>query len=328
MENLQNKKVALISGCTGQDGSYLAELLLEKGYEVHGLVRRCSTSNFSRIEHIKDRLVIHYGDVTDPISMFNLVDRVRPDELYNLAAQSFVPVSWENPQYTMQATGASMINILEPIRQLGLQTKVYQASTSEMFSGDVAECPQNENTPKRPSNPYGIAKVFAYNTMLNYREAHKMFCANGILFNHESERRGEQFVTRKISLGIARIVNGLDDKIHLGNLDAMRDWGHAKDYVEAMWRILQQDKPDDFVIGTGVTRTVRELCEKAFSVVGLDWEKYVKVDNRFIRPKEVNKLIADVTKAKEVLGWQPTIGFDEMIERMVNNDILWIKKNK
>ncbi len=330
--NAQNEdkaltKKALITGITGQDGSYLAELLLEKGYEVHGIVRRVSTFNTERIDHLYQnpeingvRLFRHYGDLSDSTSLIKILYRIQPDEVYHLAAQSHVRVSFDVPEYTGDVTGLGTTRILESIRETGLKSKFYQASSSEMF-GKVQAVPQNEETPFWPRSPYGAAKVYAYWMTVNYREAYGMFACNGILFNHESPRRGETFVTRKITRSVARIKAGLDDKITLGNLDARRDWGYAKEYVEAMWRMLQQETPEDFVIATGETHSVREFLEEAFGHVGLDWEKYVQMDKRYERPAEVDLLIGDPAKAREKLGWVPKVTFKELVSLMVDADI-------
>ena len=320
-------KKALITGITGQDGSYLAELLLEKGYEVHGIVRRVSTFNTERIDHLYQNPVIngvrlfrHYGDLSDSTSLIQILYRIQPDEVYHLAAQSHVRVSFDVPEYTGDVTGLGTTRILEAIRETGLKSKFYQASSSEMF-GKVQAVPQNEDTPFWPRSPYGAAKVYAYWMTVNYREAYGMFACNGILFNHESPRRGETFVTRKITRSVARIKAGLDDKITLGNLDARRDWGYAKEYVDAMWRMLQQETPEDFVIATGETHSVREFLEEAFGHVGMDWEKYVQMDKRYERPAEVDLLIGDPAKAREKLGWVPKVTFKELVSLMVDADI-------
>jgi len=319
-------KKAFITGITGQDGSYLAELLLAKGYEVHGLIRRASTFNTSRIDHLYAdphthgvRLFLHYGDLTDGSAMARLLARVQPDEIYNLAAQSHVRVSFDVPEYTGDVVGLGVTRLLEAIRDVGIRPRFYQASSSELY-GLVQEVPQRETTPFYPRSPYAAAKLYAYWMTVNYREAYSMFACNGILFNHESERRGETFVTRKISRAAAAIAAGQQEKLFLGNLDAKRDWGYAPDYVRAMWMMLQADVPDDFVIATGETHTVREFCEKAFAEVGLDWQKYVEIDPRYFRPTEVDLLIGDATKAHEKLGWRPEVGFDELVRRMVRHD--------
>jgi GDPmannose 4,6-dehydratase len=322
--------VALITGVAGQDGSYLAELLLEQGYEVHGVMRRTSTINTWRLDGIYhdphdpgSPFFLHYGDVTDSTVMNNLLRRIQPDEVYHLAAQSHVQVSFEMPEYTADVTGTGTIKLLEAIRQVsdtsGKAIKFYQASSSEMFGSTPP--PQNEDTPFHPRSPYGAAKVFAYWATVNYRESYGMFATNGILFNHESPRRGETFVTRKISRAVARIVQGKQQALYLGNLDARRDWGFAGDYVDAMWRMLQADEPDDFVIATGEAHTVREFCELAFGHVGLDWERYVKVDPRYFRPAEVDYLLGDPAKATRVLGWKPQVSFPELVRRMVDADL-------
>ena len=320
-------KKALITGITGQDGSYLAELLLEKGYEVHGVVRRASTFNTERIDHLYQNPAVngvslfrHYGDVADSTSLIQLLYRIQPDEVYHLAAQSHVRVSFDVPEYTGDVTGLGTIRILEAIRETGLKSRFYQASSSEMF-GKVQEVPQRETTPFWPRSPYGAAKVYAYWVTVNYREAYGMFACNGILFNHESPRRGETFVTRKITRSVARIKAGLDDKLTLGNLDARRDWGYAKEYVDAMWRMLQQDEPEDFVIATGETHSVREFLEEAFGHVGLDWQKHVVLDKRYERPSEVDLLVGDPAKAREKLGWQPKVTFRELVRLMVDADV-------
>ena len=319
-------KRALITGVTGQDGSYLAELLLEKGYEVHGLVRRASTFNTSRLDRIyqdpheaKVRFLLHYGDLSDSGALVNLIRDLQPDEIYHLGAQSHVMVSFDIPEFTGETTGMGTVRILEAIRASKVSTRFYQASSSEMFG--AAPPPQNESTTFHPRSPYGVAKLFAYWSTVNYREAHDVFAANGILFNHESERRGETFVTRKITRAVARIAAGMQDKLYLGNLDAKRDWGYAPEYVEAMWMMLQQDEPDDFVIGTGEAHTPREFAQLAFDHVGLDWERYVEVDPKYYRPAEVDYLLADASKAKEVLGWQPKTTFPELVKIMVDADV-------
>src|SRR5687767_168174 len=301
-------KKALITGITGQDGSYLAELLLAKGYEVHGIIRRASTFNTGRIDHLYAdphingvRLFLHYGDISDSTNLIKLLYRIQPDEVYHLAAQSHVRVSFDIPEYTGDVTGLSVIRILEAIRETGVKAKFYQASSSEMF-GQAREVPQSEITPFYPRSPYGIAKVYAYWSTVNYRESYGLFACNGILFNHESPRRGETFVTRKVTRAVARIKAGLQDKLYLGNLDAQRDWGYAKEYVEAMWLMLQQEKPDDYVIATGETHSVREFVEAAFSYAGLDWQEHVEIDPKYYRPTEVDLLIGDASKAKLTLG--------------------------
>ena len=311
--------VALITGITGQDGSYLAELLLDKGYEVHGIVRRSSTFGTQRIEHIFDRLHLHYGDVTDGGAMARIVAEVEPDELYNLAAQSHVRVSFDQPHYTAEAVALGTLNVLEAARAIP-GCRVYQASSSEMY-GQVVETPQRETTPFRPRSPYGVAKVYAHWITVNYRESYGMHASCGILFNHESPRRGETFVTRKITRAAARIAAGHQQHVSLGNLDAKRDWGHARDYVEAMWLMLQQDEPDDYVIATGETHTVREFATLAFSIVGLDYLDYVKHDPRYDRPAEVNVLLGDASKARERLGWTPSVTFGGLVRQMVEAEL-------
>src|ERR1700694_5926541 len=321
-------KTALITGITGQDGSYLAELLLEKGYEVHGVVRRSSSMNRGRIDHLQhanpshpqdSRFVLHYGDMTDSGGLNRLVKTVRPDEIYNLAAQSHVQISFDQPEYTGDADGLGTTRLLEAIRTTGLPTRFYQASTSEMFV--LTPPPQSESSPFHPRSPYAAAKLYAHWMTVNYREGHKLFASSGILFNHESPRRGENFVTRKVTRGIAQILAGKLDKLRLGNLDAKRDWGHARDYVRAMWTMLQQDEADDYVIATGETRSVRQFVETAFDLVGLDWEEYVEIDEAFIRPSEVIDLQGDASKARKRLGWEPTIGFEQLIREMLESDL-------
>ena len=317
---------ALITGVTGQDGSYLAELLLGKGYEVHGLLRRASTFNTARLEPIyRDphesgvRFLMHYGDLSDSGSLVNLIHNLEPEEIYHLGAQSHVKVSFDTPEYTADVTGMGTIRMLEAIRASGVKTRFYQASSSEMYG--LTPPPQNESTPFHPRSPYGVAKVFAYWATVNYREAHALFASNGILFNHESERRGETFVTRKITRAVARIKAGIQDKLYLGNLDALRDWGYAPEYVEAMWLMLQQDEPGDFVIATGEAHTPREFCEVAFGHVDLDWRDYVEVDPRYFRPAEVFHLLGDASKARRELGWEPKTGFRELVTLMVDADV-------
>ena len=350
------KKVALISGITGQDGSFLAEFLIEKGYEVHGILRRSSSFNTGRIEHLyldewvrdmkQQRLVnLHYGDMTDSSSLIRIIQQVQPDEIYNLAAQSHVKVSFDVPEYTAEADAVGTLRMLEAVRILGLEkkTKIYQASTSELF-GKVQEIPQKETTPFYPRSPYGVAKQYGFWITKNYRESYGMFAVNGILFNHESERRGETFVTRKITLAVARIAQGFQDKLYLGNLDSLRDWGYAKDYVECMWLILQHDIPEDFVIATGEMHTVREFASLAFKEVGIElrWEGYgivekgidtknnkvlVEVDPKYFRPCEVEQLLGDPTKAKTLLGWNPTkTSFQELVKIMMEHDMRFVKK--
>ncbi|MEN9341797.1 MAG: hypothetical protein RIQ54_53 [Candidatus Parcubacteria bacterium] len=324
-------KTALITGITGQDGSYLAELLLEKGYQVHGVIRRASTFNTHRIEHLYQnpqdedkKLILHYGDLSDGNTFRKLIYKINPQEIYNLAAQSHVRVSFDIPEYTAEITGVGTLRILEAIKDYqehaGGQVKFYQASSSEMFGATPP--PQNEETKFHPRSPYGVAKVFSYYATQNYRESYGLFAVNGILFNHESERRGETFVTRKITRGIARILKGLDKKLYLGNLDARRDWGYAPEYVQAMWMMLQHEKPDDFVIGTGQTHSIKDFLQKAFQVVGIDdWQQYVEIDPRYFRPAEVENLIADASKAKQILGWQPKVMLDGLVARMVSHDL-------
>jgi len=320
-------KCALISGITGQDGSYLAELLLAKGYDVHGIIRRSSVFNTDRIDHIYAdphesgrRLHLHYGDLTDASSLQSVIDQIRPDEIYNLGAQSHVGVSFQVPEYTAEATALGTLRVLEAVRKRGGECRVYQASTSELF-GKVVETPQRETTSFHPRSPYAAAKAYAFYVCQNYREAYDLFACNGILFNHESERRGETFVTRKITRAVGRIKHGLQEKLFLGNLEAKRDWGHALDFVEAMWLMLQQPEPEDYVIGTGETHAVREFVELAFARAGLDWQDYVEIDPRYFRPAEVDLLLADPSKAKEKLGWQPKVKFAELVERMVDHDL-------
>ncbi len=317
-------KSALITVITGQDGSYLAELLLDKGYDVYGLVRRLSTPNTTRIEHIAEKIVLLEGDLTDQSSLNVAVQTAQPDEVYNLAAQSFVATSWNQPVLTGDVTGLGTTRILESLRQFSPTAKMYQASSSEMFGS--AKPPQNEETPFQPRSPYAVAKVYAYHATVNYRESYDMFCCNGILFNHESPRRGIEFVTKKITDGVARIHHGLSKELRLGNLDAKRDWGFAGDYVKAMHLILQQKNPDDFVIATGESHSVKEFVELAFAEAGLDWEKYVIQDERFMRPADVPYLRGDITKAKQKLGWQPDTNFNELIHMMVEADLEKYKK--
>ena len=312
--------VALITGITGQDGSYLAEFLLSKGYDVIGMVRRSSTVTFQRIHQIQDNITIIQGDLHDQSSLVDLVERYHPEEVYNLAAQSFVPTSWNQPVLTGGVTALGVTRMLEAIRLVNPETRFYQASSSEMF-GKVREVPQNENTPFYPRSPYGVAKVYAHWITVNYRESYDLFAVSGILFNHESPRRGLEFVTRKITYGVARIKLGLTKELRLGNLESRRDWGFAGDYVEAMWMMLQRGEPEDFVIGTGETHSVRELCQLAFSHVGLDYEEFVVQDPRFYRPAEVDMLVADPGQAIEQLGWKPKIKFEELIQRMVDADL-------
>jgi GDPmannose 4,6-dehydratase len=311
---------ALITGITGQDGSYLAELLLEKGYEVHGLIRRSSSFNTWRIDHIRERIVLHYGDLVDQNSVARALEAVAPDEVYNLAAQSHVKVSFDMPEYTTDVVAIGVLRLLDAVRDLGLAARVYQAGSSEMF-GLVQETPQTEATPFHPRSPYAVSKVYGHWMAVNYRESYGMHVSNGILFNHESPRRGENFVTRKITMGVAAIKQGRAKELRLGNLDAKRDWGYAKDYVEVMWRILQQEQPDDYVIATGETHSVREFCEQAFRCAGLDWREYVKVDAKYFRPAEVDLLLGDAGKARKVLGWAPRVTFAELARLMVEADL-------
>ncbi len=313
-------KSALITGITGQDGSYLAELLLEKGYRVYGIVRRLSTPNLSRITNILDKITLIDADLSDPLSLVRAIQKAKPQEVYNLAAQSFVATSWEQAILTGQHTALGVTHILEVIRALDPSIRFYQASSSEMF-GRVQETPQKETTPFYPRSPYGVAKVYGHYLTVNYRESYNMFCVSGILFNHESPRRGIEFVTRKIAQGAARVKFGLQDKLFLGNLDAKRDWGFAKDYVEAMWLMLQQDVPDDFVIATGECHTVEEFCKLSFERLDLDYKKYVEVDERFLRPAEVDLLLGDCSKAKRVLKWEPKTSFEELVRLMVDSEV-------
>ncbi len=327
-------KKALITGITGQDGSYLAELLLNKGYEVHGIIRRASTFNTERIDHLYQdphingvRLFLHYGDLADSANLVKLVYEIQPDEIYNLAAQSHVRVSFDSPEFTGDVDALGAMRLLEAIHLTGRagKTRFYQASTSELF-GLVQEVPQKETTPFYPRSPYAVAKLYAYWAVRNYREAYGMFASNGILFNHESPRRGETFVTRKITRAVGRIKVGLQEKLYMGNIDAQRDWGFAGDYVEGMWRILQHGRPDDFVLATGEMHSVREFLAMAFSEVGLDWEKYVEYDARYVRPTEVDQLLGDATKAREALGWEPKVRFPELVKMMVAADLRLAEK--
>jgi GDPmannose 4,6-dehydratase len=313
-------KRAIISGITGQDGSYLAELLLERGYEVTGIVRRLSASNMWRIDHLLDRLTLRPADLLDQLSLVRVIQDVRPQEFYNLAAMSFVPASWDQPMLTGEFNAQGVTRVLEAIRQVDPTIRLYQASSSEMY-GRVREVPQTETTPFYPRSPYGVSKVFGHYITVNYRESYGIFAVSGILFNHESPRRGIEFVTRKVSDGVARIKLGLTDHLGLGNLDACRDWGYAGDYVRAMWLMLQQDKADDYVIATGVSHSVRELVESAFGYVGLDWKKHVRVDPAFLRPAEVDHLVGDASKARRMLGWEPKVDFDRLVGMMVDADL-------
>ncbi len=325
---------AFITGITGQDGSYLAELLLGKGYEVHGLVRRSSTFGTERIDHMyldphlpDARLFLHYGDLTDGNVLGRLLQTVRPDEVYNLGAQSHVAVSFVNPIYTAQVDAVGTLRLLEAVRQLDYPVRFYQASSSEMY-GKAVETPQSETTPFHPRSPYAVAKVYAHWQTVNYREAYGLFACSGILFNHESPRRGETFVTRKVTRAATRISLGLQDKLYLGNLDAERDWGFAGDYVEAMWLMLQHGEPDDFVVATGERHSVRELCSAAFGRVGLDWERHVEVDERYLRPAEVDVLQGDAAKARRVLGWKPHVAFEGLVEMMVESDLALARQER
>jgi len=313
-------KRALITGLTGQDGSYLAEFLLDQGYTVIGMVRRSSTVNFERIMHIQDRLILAHGDLLDEVSLINMLREHRPDEVYNLAAQSFVQTSWGQPVFTGEATALGVTRLLDAIRLVNPEIRFYQASSSEMF-GKVVEVPQREATPFYPRSPYGVAKLYGHWITINYRESYNMFACSGILFNHESPRRGLEFVTRKISHAVARIKFGLQDELRLGNLDAQRDWGYAPDYVRAMWMMLQQEQPDDFVVATGETHSVRDFVACAFDHVGLDYRKYVIQDERFMRPAEVDLLVGDASRAREMLGWKPYVSFDELVRKMVDADL-------
>lgn len=326
-------KKALITGITGQDGSYLAEFLLSKGYEVHGLIRRASTFNTSRIDHLyhdshykKVQLFLHYGDLSQSGPLTDFIYDLKLDEIYNLGAQSHVRVSFDMPEYTGDITGLGVLRLLEAVRKANIKCKFYQASSSEMFGS--AHPPQDENTPFIPQSPYAAAKVYAYHVVENYKDAYNIFACNGILFNHESPRRGETFVTRKITRALARIKFGLEDKLYLGNLEAKRDWGYAPEYIEAMWLMLQEEKPDKFVIGTGEAHTVREFLEEAFSYLDLDWHDYVKIDKRYIRPTEVAHLLANPKKAKEILSWQPKVSFKNLVHIMVDADIKELKEMK
>jgi GDPmannose 4,6-dehydratase len=320
-------KRALITGITGQDGSFLTELLLEKGYEVYGIIRRSSSFNTDRIDHLYQdphepgtRLRLVYGDLNDSSSLNTLIRQIRPDEIYNLGAQSHVRVSFDVPEYTGEVTGLGTVRLLEAIREAGINPKFYQASSSELY-GKVVETPQKETTPFYPRSPYACAKAYAYWITVNYRESYGMFACNGILFNHESERRGETFVSRKITRAATRIKLGLQQKLYMGNLDARRDWGYARDYVEAMWLMMQAEEPDDYVVATGETHSVREFLEEAFGHLGLDWEKYVEIDPRYFRPAEVDLLLGDPTKARTILGWEPKVGFKELVRIMVDSDM-------
>ena len=318
---------ALITGITGQDGSYLADLLLEQGYEVYGMVRRSSTENFERINHIKDKISLVHGDLLDQFSILTLIDDIRPDEIYNLAAQSFVPTSWKQPILTGEFDALGVTKILEAIRHIDTKIKFYQASSSEMF-GRVMEVPQTEETPFYPRSPYGVAKVYGHFITVNYKESYNIFAVSGILFNHESPRRGLEFVTRKVTDGAVRIKLGLSEKVALGNLDAKRDWGYAGDYVQAMWKMLQHDTPENFVIATGKNHSVGDLCEVAFSHLDLDYNDYVITDPRFVRPAEVDTLLGDASKAKEILGWEPEVSFEVMVKMMVDEDMARLTESR
>jgi len=326
-------KRALITGITGQDGSYLADLLVAKGYEVHGIIRRASTFNTARIDHLYQdphvhgvHLFLHYGDLADSVQLVKLLYNLEPDEIYHLGAQSHVRVSFDIPEYTADVTGVGTIRILEAIREAGVKTRFYQASSSEMF-GKVQAVPQTETTPFWPRSPYGVAKLFSYWATVNYRESYSLHASNGILFNHESPRRGETFVTRKISRAVARIKHGLDSALYLGNLDAQRDWGYAPEYVEGMWLMLQQDKPDDYVLATNEAHTVREFVQHAFAHADLDWKEFIKHDDRYERPAEVDLLIGDSTKAKKQLGWEPKVRFQELVKLMVDADLEMVRRD-
>lgn len=316
---------ALITGITGQDGSYLADLLLEKGYEVYGMVRRSSVEKLDRIEHIRDRIKFVQADLLDQLSIISAIRQADPDEVYNLAAMSFVPTSWSQPVLTGEFTAIGVTRVLEAIRLVNKNIKFYQASSSEMF-GKVSEVPQNENTPFHPRSPYGVAKVYGHYITVNYRESYGIFAASGILFNHESPRRGLEFVTKKVTNAVAKIKLGLAESLYLGNLDAKRDWGYSKDYVEAMWLMLQQGSPDDYVISTGESHSVKEWVEASFSCLDLDWEKYVKMDEKMLRPAEVDLLIGDSTKARDKLGWKPRVNFEGLVKLMVEHDYNELKK--
>ena len=319
-------KTALITGITGQDGSYLAEWLLEKGYRVVGMVRRASTENFERIQSFRDRIELLQGDLLDQWSLIRTLEKAQPDEIYNLAAMSFVPTSWDQPTLTGEFTGLGVTRLLDAMRLVCPKARFYQASSSEMF-GKVRETPQNETTPFHPRSPYAVAKVYGHYITVNYRESYHLFAVSGILFNHESPRRGLEFVTRKITDGVARIKLGLASELLLGNLEAHRDWGFAGDYVRAMWLMLQQPEPSDFVIATGHSHSVREFCEIAFAYVGLDWRKYVRQDPRFIRPAEVDHLVGDASRARRLLGWEPTVSFEQLIHMMVDADLERLQKS-
>jgi GDPmannose 4,6-dehydratase len=320
-----SRRVALVTGITGQDGSYLAEFLLEQGYQVIGMVRRSSTVNFARIHHIQDRITLVSGDLLDQVSLISILQEHQPGEVYNLAAQSFVPTSWKQPVFTGDVTALGVTRMLEAIRTVDESIRFYQASSSEMF-GKVRQVPQNENTPFYPRSPYGVAKVYGHWITVNYRESYGLHATSGILFNHESPRRGLEFVTRKVTYGVARIKLGLANELRLGNLDSRRDWGYAGDYVEAMWLMLQQPKPDDYVVATEETHSIRELCDEAFGYVDLDWQEYVVQDPRFMRPAEVDLLVGDASKAGRVLGWEPRVTFRQLVRMMVDSDLDLLKE--
>jgi GDPmannose 4,6-dehydratase len=324
-ENDFMAKKALITGITGQDGSYLAELLLSKGYEVYGMVRRTSTVYYERISHIQDQIQLVQGDLSDQISLNRAIAEIQPDEIYNLAAQSFVPTSWNQPAFTGDVTGLGVTRMLEAIHTVKPDTRFYQASSSEMF-GKVQEVPQKETTPFWPRSPYGVAKVYGHWITVNYRESYDMYAVSGILFNHESPRRGLEFVTRKVSYNVAKIKLGLTNELRMGNYDAQRDWGFAGDYVEAMWLMLQQDEPDDYIIATGRTYSIQRLLETAFGVVGLNWQDYTVQDEKFMRPAEVDLLVGDPSKAMAKLGWEPQVGFEELVQMMVESDLELLKR--
>ena len=315
----------LITGITGQDGSYLAEFLLDKGYEVYGIVRRSSIENFDRIEHIKDRIKFIQADLLDQLSIIDALKESKPDEIYNLAAMSFVPTSWKQPVLTGEFTGLGVTRMLEAVRHMNRSIRFYQASSSEMF-GKAKEIPQNENTPFYPRSPYGVAKVYGHYMTVNYRESYNMFACSGILFNHESPRRGLEFVTKKVTYNAAKIKLGLAKKLYMGNLDAKRDWGYAKDYIEAMWLMLRQDSPDDYVISTEETHSVKEWVEASFKCLDLDWTKYIKIDKRYIRPADVDLLVGDSRKAREELGWKKKVNFEQLVKLMVEYDYNYLKK--
>lgn len=322
-----SQRVALVTGVTGQDGSYLAEFLLEKGYKVYGMVRRSSVEKYERISHLMGDLELVQGDLLDQLTLIHILKQVKPNEVYNLAAQSFVPTSWEQPTLTAEFTAVGVARVLEAIRLVDKNIKFYQASSSEMF-GKVRETPQSEETPFYPRSPYGVAKAFGHYITVNHRESYNLFAVSGILFNHESPRRGLEFVTRKVTNAVAKIKLGLATELRLGNLDAQRDWGFAGDYVKAMWLMLQQSKPEDFVIATGHTRTVRDLVQIAFNEVGLNWENYVKIDKALLRPAEVDLLVGDASKAKRILGWEPSVTFEGLISMMVKSDLDMLKAHR